>query len=175
MATAVNAQTSDYPGVDFHQLLIDLIEHYGRLDHVDDKGYVHVIDPKETLDMLAVQLRGLAGGDVGETWNYRTLRNILSKKTKPGEAMRDAMITLSAMADGVPRVIAESEEVVVYGKRGNVRPNSIVKGESVKCAYPPCPIWFVPDHPSRDYHDDECRLANRRLKYKLSKERFNNG
>ncbi|WP_373084390.1 hypothetical protein [Zhongshania sp.] len=118
------------------------------LDDLYEAMYQTTELKKSNLVKMAAILSGISHRP--EPWQWKYLFNLMKRykgfQTMPDD-LRRAILALGAMVDGTHPLLAESRPVRVYGLNGNVRPDSVILGESQFCPY--CGIDFVPNVPWR--------------------------
>lgn len=120
------------------QTLSDLLEAFADGHHKKTELYLDV----------AIRLSKVARKS--PAWKEDYIQAVANGK-KPSKKLAHAVEVLAAQVDGTPPVIADSEAVTVYARRGAVQPGALIEGESQPCHYAPCTAHFVPTHPRMIY------------------------
>ncbi len=106
---------------------------------------------------LATRFWEMAGAKAPKSsWSPEYLHGILKGTTAPSKIFLSAVNSLGFLLDGMNSDIAKSTEVSVF-VLGEVRPGTLIKGDSKRCGYPPCPINYIPRDKRQRYHGRECR------------------
>ena len=148
-----NVETRLSQGFSNEQLidaLKDIFRHY---------GYDAVLATVAQKAEIARLLSGVARKD--PPWGYLYVHNFLFNNIQAGEKFKAAIVGLAAMIDGAPREAVQGRPVQVTAL-GNLRPGTLVFGDSRKCAYAPCPVWFLPKNSRQKYHSYQCRADARK-------------
>jgi hypothetical protein len=130
--------------------LKDIFRHYGY-----DPDYATTAQKGE----IAKHLSEVAKHE--PAWGYLYVHNFMYNHIKAGKDFKGAIIGLSATIDGFPLEIIQGLPVQVIGT-GKLRPGTLVFGDSQKCAYPACPIWFLPKSKRHRFHSIKCREMSKR-------------
>lgn len=115
-------------------------------------------DTKADITRLASELSRHAGQD--PPWTYKYLHSILRGHLDGSQALRQAIMTMGQALDGAPQGIAGGYVIRVVVSPADHVPSGVYipAGAQVrKCKRPGCPVWFLKDHPFREYHDPSCR------------------
>jgi hypothetical protein len=140
--------------------LLDIFRHFGKsLNSSADKQFI------------ADKLNGVARrAEQGKPlWKWRYVHNFVKMKIEPGKEFSDAIVRLSAYADGASMTIAKSNTVTVQAI-GNIMPGSFVYGDSRQCANPSCGSWFVSDIWNKHTCSENCSRQYTKWKRKQARE-----
>jgi hypothetical protein len=125
--------------------LKDIFKHYGY-----DMAALTVKAKGE----IAARLSEVAGHS--PPWEWRYVHNFMAHNVKAGQEFKAAIAGLAAMIDDTPIELVQGRSVSVVAV-GNIHPGTLVFGDSVKCAYTSCPIWFLPKSKRHRFHSIKCR------------------
>lgn len=118
----------------------------------------------DDLQLVAEKLSKIAGKD--DPWSWRYMRQVLNGQIKPSKVMEKAIIALGSTLDGIPAVLANTHQVTVQAL-GNVRPGTIIYGDSIPCGNPACKLFFIPKVWNQSTCGAEaCKKAVRKLRAK---------
>lgn len=137
---------------------------YGPLkDLIHDLGY----DPDhiscDDLQVIADKLSAIVNKETA--WSWRYLHQVMGGSMKPSKIMVSAIMALGASTDGLPADLAITHSVQII-TAGNIRPGTLIYGDSKPCGNPGCPVWFIPKTWNQEYHSKACKNAVRKLKQK---------
>jgi len=106
-----------------------------------------------SLDELAASLSRIAGKS--PAWSGRYLNSVIlgHKGFRITNEMGMALQSYASRLDGMHPLQALLVEITCYSVGERVKPNSIITGESKRCA---CTVLFVPHHPRQKYCSKEC-------------------
>lgn len=124
-------------------------------DLIKALGYVSGNRPPANSDLeeLAAWLSTIA--QRSRPWTRSYLRAVWTGSLEGSQILGRAIVAAGAALDGVPVGIAGAQSVEVFAH--NVKAGDLVLGSRRLCRRPDCPVWFVPDHPGKAFHDPECR------------------
>lgn len=130
-------------------------------DIIQHLGYDFILLTVPAKKDIAERLSALVGKE--PAWSDAYVTNVLAHTLAPSRKFRDAVMRLAALIDGAPLAQVQSHPVQVQAL-GEVRPGSLVYGNSRRCANPGCPVWFVPRAWNQTVCGDECRKAWKKWK-----------
>lgn len=107
----------------------------------------------ETLTAIAGELSSLVGKM--PAWGWRYLHGVINEKERASAKLTQAIFTWGAVLDGTPAILANTQDVLVRAKAGQLHPGSVVLGSSQRC--PGCQVAFVPTVPWQRYCRPQCR------------------
>jgi len=84
-------------------------------------------------------------------WKGDYIQAVASGTLDASRPLARAIEALAAETDGTPAIIANTEPVTVHARPGTIQAGALLIGESIPCAYPPCPTHFVKTHPRMKY------------------------
>ena len=106
-------------------------------------GKVHVA--QADLEVVVGELSDLV--DKLPAWGWRYLRNVLNDDQAASGKLTQAIMAWGAIIDGVPAIWANTEDVTVRAKPGQLHPGAVVLPSSLRCGYSGCRAAFVPNVP----------------------------
>lgn len=143
------------------EMLRELIEELGY-PIFQENGRLRV--PRAALRVLGEELSELA--DQKQAWGWRYLRNVLNAKQDAGARLIQAILEWGAVLDGAPAVMANTQDMQVRAREGQLHPGAVVLGESVRCKYSGCRVAFVPRVPWQSYCSAESEEKMSARKYR---------
>jgi hypothetical protein len=111
----------------------------------------------ETLTTIAVELSQLAGK--AEPWGWRYLHGVLNDKEDASAKLTQAIFAWGAVVDGAPAIFANTQDVMVRARAGQLHPGSVVLAASKRCVNATCRVAFVPVVPLQKYCSQACRIS----------------
>lgn len=133
------------------QMLQELIRALGYPVEVQPGGRVTV--SVETLALVAGELSALVSKE--PAWGRSYLSNVLNRRQPASALFVQAIVTWGAVIDGTPAILANTQDVLVRAKAGQLHPGSVVLANSQRC--PGCQVAFVPTVPWQRYCRPQCR------------------
>ena len=109
---------------------------------------------------LGVQLSRLAGHKPAWTWRY--VQGVHSGTLEPSEAFALAVQAYGATLDDAPAMVTYTVQVTVLARPGALIDGTLVLGEAKPCAWPGCPVVFVPRVPWQKYCSLELHMQAER-------------
>jgi len=107
--------------------------------------------------MIADKLSDLA--EKHPPWSHRYIVSVITGKVNPSQAMIWAIKALGYMLDDGHPFIAKATPINVMAY-GDVKPGSLILGDSRPCAYAACVAHFVPRVPWQRFCSKDCRSKN---------------
>ncbi|MBX3048417.1 MAG: hypothetical protein KIT46_04610 [Anaerolineales bacterium] len=120
---------------------------------VEEKAGGAVYVAVETLGQIAEELSEMVGQS--PAWGWRYLHGVLNQKQAASAKLTQAIFAWGAVVDGMPAVMANTQDVVVRAQPGQLHPGAVVLAASRRCRT--CRVAFVPRVPWQRWCTSKCR------------------
>lgn len=122
---------------------------------VEEKAGGKVYVSTETLTVVGRELSALV--NKVPAWKRSYLSNVLNRRQEASAQFVQAIVAWGAVVDGMPAVMANTQDVVVRAQPGQLHPGAVVLAASRRCRT--CRVAFVPRVPWQVCCSASCRGA----------------